>query len=255
MQTSRAKYHSFERCGKQKAWICFSRERRAETKRVSRQTQPSALPCWQVIKALLNWFLFPWKFFTWQKTPDVGTSNESGLLNDFLYFFILFLFLILSFSLFLIPWSSCWNVDDNDTVERKLFPRFRSQTRRFNDETRSEGLFLAALLSLAWDFNFNRGGHGLFSDPTGCFPPRRFSILTCLDIVVAPPRNNCRERPGHRWMSSQSSGTCCKNQSFDIFPVRFQLSKGSGERIIVNHWLTAISFLSSLIRLKHTIGI
>lgn len=112
----------------------------------------------QVIKALLNWFLFPVELFYLTKNrQNAGTNNEWGLLDRNSLFvqspslpfpisscssLILFLslsrpppFLSHRFFSSSLPVE---NVDDNDGArwKRKLFPRFASQTRRFNDETR-----------------------------------------------------------------------------------------------------------------------
>lgn len=219
----------------------------------------------QVIKALLNWFLFPVELFYLTKNrQNVETNNESGLLDRnslrtvsivaFSYFSLFSLSLSLSSSLPSLPsfltrfFSSSLpveNVDDNDDGarwKRKLFPRFASQTRRFNDETRPKeerAVFPAALLSLAWDFNFTVAANLL---PFFIFFLAGSNRLLFLLLVFSfffktyshqvgycRRRRRCRCRhaaTGNNWRGC-ARGEGKEAISFDIFLIRYQSFDGT----------------------------
>ena len=130
----------------------------------------------QVIKALLNWFLFPVELFYLTKNrQNVETNNESGLLDRnslrtvsivaFSYFSLLSLSLssslsFLSHSILLLQSSRRKRRRQRRwcTVETQIISSFRVPDtpvqRRNETEGGERAVFPAALLSLAWDFNF-----------------------------------------------------------------------------------------------------
>lgn len=216
----------------------------------------------QVIKALLNWFLFPVELFYLTKNrQNVGTNNESGLLDRnslrtvsivaFSYFSLLSLSLVLpslppflSHSILLLQSSRRKRRRQRRrcTVETQIISSFRVPDtpvqRRNETEGGERAVFPAALLSLAWDFNFTVAANLL---PFFIFFLAGSNRLLFLLLVFSfffktyshqvgycRRRRRCRCRhaaTGNNWRGC-ARGEGKEAISFDIFPTRYQSFEG-----------------------------
>ena len=216
----------------------------------------------QVIKALLNWFLFPVELFYLTKNrQNIGTNNESGLLDRnslrtvsivaFSYFSLLSLSLssslsFLSHSILLLQSSRRKRRRQRRwcTVETQIISSFRVPDtpvqRRNETEGGERAVFPAALLSLAWDFNFTVAANLL---PFFIFFLAGSNRLLFLLLVFSfffktyshqvgycrRRRRCCRCRhaaTGNNWRGC-ARGEGKEAISFDIFPTRYQSFDGT----------------------------
>lgn len=216
----------------------------------------------QVIKALLNWFLFPVELFYLTKNrQNVETNNESGLLDRnslrtvsivaFSYFSLLSLSLssslsFLSHSILLLQSSRRKRRRQRRwcTVETQIISSFRVPDtpvqRRNETEGGERAVFPAALLSLAWDFNFTVAANLL---PFFIFFLAGSNRLLFLLLVFSfffktyshqvgycrRRRRCCRCRhaaTGNNWRGC-ARGEGKEAISFDIFLIRYQLCDGT----------------------------
>lgn len=216
----------------------------------------------QVIKALLNWFLFPVELFYLTKNrQNIGTNNESGLLDRnslrtvsivaFSYFSLLSLSLssslsFLSHSILLLQSSRRKRRRQRRwcTVETQIISSFRVPDtpvqRRNETEGGERAVFPAALLSLAWDFNFTVAANLL---PFFIFFLAGSNRLLFLLLVFSfffktyshqvgycrRRRRCCRCRhaaTGNNWRGC-ARGEGKEAISFDIFLIRYQSFDGT----------------------------